>query len=147
MRHSRLLFLFGILFASVVSAAETAAKQSDGPAVLVERADGKEILLVGSKDGMLYGLDPDNNGKVMWQIRLGKDGELRAYDTASGEPVWTFDTVRDYETANGRKGFGGSLGSFGGPVIVKNRLYVSSGMDTFNIGMPGNVLLVFEIPE
>ena len=75
------------------------------------------------------------------------DGVLRAYDTATGKPVWTFDTVREYETVNGRKGFGGGLGSFGGPVIVKNRLYVSSGMDQFNIGLPGNVVLAFELDE
>ena len=75
------------------------------------------------------------------------DGVLRAFDTATGEQVWSFDTVREFQTVNGRKGHGGSLGSFGGPVIVKNRLYMSSGMDQFNIGLPGNVLLAFEIPE
>ena len=28
------------------------------PVILVERADGKEVLMAGSKDGMLYALDP-----------------------------------------------------------------------------------------
>lgn len=201
------------------------------PAILVETAGGKEILLAGSKDGMLYGLDPDDSGKVLWQIRVGRGGEvggiewgfssdgrnayvpvtdmdadmqadgsftavdiqtgksiwriedpapdcegkptppcsnaftlpsmvagsvvftgtndgvLRAFDTANGKEVWSFDTVKDYETTNGRRGFGGSLAAYGGPVIVGNRLYVMSGVDQFNIGLPGNVLLAFDIPE
>ena len=32
------------------------------------------------------------------------DGVLRAFDVASGEQVWTFDTVREYDGINGRKG-------------------------------------------
>lgn len=201
------------------------------PAVLVTRTDGSDILLAGSKDGMLYGLDPDAQGRVLWQLRVGRGGEvggiewgfssdgrnayvpvvdmnadmkadgsftavdimtgkavwrisgmepdceakstppcsnaftlpstvvrnyvftgtndgvLRAFHAPTGEQTWSFDTVREYETVNGRKGIGGSLGSFGGPVVVKDRLYVVSGMDLFNIGLPGNVLLAFEIPE
>lgn len=201
------------------------------PAALVTRGDGKEIILAGSKDGMFYGLDPDNDGAVMWKVRVGRGGEvggiewgfatdgrnayvpvtdmdadmksdgsftavdlqsgkpvwrvsglpgecegkasppcnnaftapstvvggfvftgtsdgvLRVFDTQSGEEVWKYDTVRDYETANGRPGRGGSLAAYGGPVIVGNHLYILSGMDAFNIGLPGNVLLAFEIPE
>ena len=74
------------------------------------------------------------------------DGVLRAYDTATGKQVWTFDTVRDYETANGFKGYGGSVG-YGGPVIAKNRMFVSSGLDYGNFGIAGNVLLAFELDE
>ncbi len=200
------------------------------PAALVEGPDGKDILLVGSKDGMLYGLDPDAGGTVRWQVRVGRGGELggiewgfstdgknayvpvidanadmqadgsftaveiatgkpvwriadllpacdgkpapcsnaftspstvagrfvftgtndgvlRAYDTAAGEAVWSYDTVRDYQGVNGRKGHGGSLAGYGGAVIAGNRLYIMSGHDLLNIGLPGDVLLSFEIPE
>jgi polyvinyl alcohol dehydrogenase (cytochrome) len=37
---------------------------------------GKEIIVVGQKSGILWGLDPDNKGKVLWQTRLGKGGAL-----------------------------------------------------------------------
>jgi polyvinyl alcohol dehydrogenase (cytochrome) len=37
---------------------------------------GKRILLAGQKSGVMYGLDPDNNGKVLWQFRAGKGGML-----------------------------------------------------------------------
>lgn len=46
------------------------------PVMIVQRADGKEVLVAGSKDGMLYALDPDTKGKVLWQRRLGDGGEL-----------------------------------------------------------------------
>jgi len=46
------------------------------PVMIVRRADGKEVLVAGSKDGMLYALDPDAKGKVLWQLRLGNGGEL-----------------------------------------------------------------------
>jgi hypothetical protein len=32
-------------------------------------------------------------------------------------------------------------------VISGNRLYVMSGMDLLNVGLPGDVLLAFEIPQ
>ena len=46
------------------------------PTMLVRRDDGKEVLIAGSKDGVLYALDPDADGKVLWKVRLGKGGEL-----------------------------------------------------------------------
>ena len=75
------------------------------------------------------------------------DGVLRAFDVASGKQVWTYDTVREYDGVNGRKGQGRTLAAFGGPVIAGNSLYLMSGMDQFNIGLRGNVLLAFDIPE
>jgi len=200
------------------------------PAALVRTPSGRDVVLAGSKDGVLYGLDPDAGGKVIWQTRVGRGGEvggiewgfstdgrnayvpvvdmnadmnadgsftavdietgahvwrvddlipacdgkpvpcsnaftlpstvagrfvfsgtndgvLRAYDTTNGEEIWTYDTVREYDAANGRKGQGGSLAAYGGPVISGNYLYVMSGMDLLNVGLPGDVLLAFEIPE
>jgi len=46
------------------------------PVMIVRRPDGKEVLVAGSKDGMLYALDPDAKGKVLWQLRLGDGGEI-----------------------------------------------------------------------
>jgi len=45
------------------------------PAILQTRSDGKDLLLAGSKDGVLYALDPDSEGKLLWRIRLGRGGE------------------------------------------------------------------------
>ncbi len=53
----------------------------DGPdydfgssAIMVHTAAGRDILLAGQKSGMVYGLDPDQNGKILWQTRVGKGG-------------------------------------------------------------------------
>ncbi len=38
--------------------------------------DGKDILVVGQKSGVAYGLDPDRIGAIVWQFRAGKGGAL-----------------------------------------------------------------------
>jgi polyvinyl alcohol dehydrogenase (cytochrome) len=207
------------------------------PAILVSLPDGKRALVVGQKSGIAYGLDPDRQGEIIWQTRLGHggalggiqwgsaaddekmyvalsdlsmtgvadktapqgyrleldpknggglfalrlasgekvwnahsaacgerkncspaqsaavtaiagavfsgslDGHLRAYSAATGQILWDFDTVRDYETVNGQKARGGSL-DVTGPVIAGGMLYVNSGYGQWG-GMPGNVLLAF----
>ena len=37
---------------------------------------GRRVLLAGQKSGVLYALDPDRKGEVVWQARLGKGGLL-----------------------------------------------------------------------
>jgi len=37
---------------------------------------GRSILIVGQKSGVVYGLDPDNAGKPLWQTRVGEGGPL-----------------------------------------------------------------------
>ena len=37
---------------------------------------GKQLLVIGQKSGILWALDPDNKGKVVWQTRVGKGGAL-----------------------------------------------------------------------
>jgi polyvinyl alcohol dehydrogenase (cytochrome) len=39
--------------------------------VLAKRADGHDIVLAGQKSGMLYALDPDAQGKVLWKHSFG----------------------------------------------------------------------------
>ena len=70
------------------------------------------------------------------------DGHLRAYSSATGEVVWDVDTIRDYETVNGRKAHGGSLDG-PGSAIAGGMLFVNSGYGQWG-GTPGNVLLAFK---
>lgn len=192
--------------------------------ILRELPGGKRVLVCGQKSGVVWGLDPDQRGKILWQTRVGQgsalggiewgptadlenayvavsdvispeghqgglhavklttgekiwatpppelhctprakgcnsaqsaaissipgvifsgsvDGHLRAYAATTGEIVWDFDTVRDYETVNGVPGRGGSLDS-GGPVVVNGMLFTNSGYGMWQ-GLPGNVLLAF----
>ena len=70
------------------------------------------------------------------------DGRLRAYDSATGEVIWNFDTDREFETLSGAPGRGGSFGGGTGPVVVDGTLYANSGYGLY-FHMPGNVLLAF----
>jgi polyvinyl alcohol dehydrogenase (cytochrome) len=44
--------------------------------ILVTLHNGHRLLIAGQKSGIVYGLDPDREGKVVWQTRLGKGGPL-----------------------------------------------------------------------
>ena len=44
--------------------------------MLVERPDGREILVVGQKSGTVWALDPDDDGAVLWSTQVGKGGAL-----------------------------------------------------------------------
>ena len=38
--------------------------------------DGHSVILAGQKSGVIYALDPDKKGEIVWQTRLGKGGVL-----------------------------------------------------------------------
>jgi polyvinyl alcohol dehydrogenase (cytochrome) len=40
--------------------------------VMLVQAGGRELLVAGQKSGMVYGLDPDSRGKIIWQLRVGR---------------------------------------------------------------------------
>ncbi len=44
--------------------------------ILTTRNDGKEILVAGQKSGVVWALDPDAGGEVLWSTRVGKGGAL-----------------------------------------------------------------------
>lgn len=44
--------------------------------VLRTLASGKQILLGGQKSGVMWAFDPDNRGKVLWQVKVGNGGAL-----------------------------------------------------------------------
>lgn len=37
---------------------------------------GKQVLLCGQKSGVIYALDPDNDGKKLWEVKVGNGGAL-----------------------------------------------------------------------
>lgn len=37
---------------------------------------GKQVLLCGQKSGVIYALDPDNEGKKLWEVKVGQGGAL-----------------------------------------------------------------------
>lgn len=85
------------------------------PGALVTLKSGKEILVAGSKGGVVYAFDPDARGKILWKTRLARpnpqgsltfgsaivgqvayfpisfdepEGGLAAVDLATGRQLW-----------------------------------------------------------
>ena len=50
------------------------------PPLLTTMADGKDVLVSGSKSGMIWGFDPDDKGKVLWSATIGKG--------STAYPIW-----------------------------------------------------------
>ena len=196
--------------------------------ILRELPNGKRVLICGQKSAVLWGLDPDSRGKVLWQTRLGQgsalggiewgptadtefayaavsdlfglrngakpggihavkldtgekiwstpapalnctpgskgctgaqsaaissmpgvvfsgsvDGHFRAFSAKTGEIIWDFNTVQDYQTVNEIPAKGGSLDS-AGPTIANGMVFTNSGYGMWQ-GLPGNVLLAFSV--
>ena len=56
---------------------------SDGPdfdfasaGALVSLPNGKRALLLGQKSAVVYAIDPDRKGEILWQSRIGKGGTV-----------------------------------------------------------------------
>lgn len=44
--------------------------------ILVTLRNGQRELVIGQKSGVVHALDPDQEGKILWQTRIGKGGAL-----------------------------------------------------------------------
>jgi len=71
-----------------------------GSSVLLEKLDnGRDILLAGQKSGVVYALDPEKKGEILWQVRVGKggvNGGVQWGMASDGQKVYaaTSDVVR-----------------------------------------------------
>ncbi len=44
--------------------------------ILVTLASGRRLLVAGQKSGIVHALDPDDNGAIVWQTRVGQGGTM-----------------------------------------------------------------------
>jgi polyvinyl alcohol dehydrogenase (cytochrome) len=75
-------------------------------AILVKTPEGRDLLVAGQKSGMVYALDPDRKGAIVWTQRVGKGGVIggvqwgmasdgqNVYAAASDAYFFTKDQVR-----------------------------------------------------
>ncbi len=63
---------------------------SDGPdfdfassAILVSLSNSKRALLLGQKSAVIYAVDPDQRGQVLWQARIGEGGTVGGIEWGS----------------------------------------------------------------
>ena len=47
-----------------------------GSSVILSKTPTRDLLLAGQKSGMVYALDPDRKGEVVWQTRVAKGGVI-----------------------------------------------------------------------
>jgi polyvinyl alcohol dehydrogenase (cytochrome) len=65
------------------------------------------------------------------------------YSAKTGEILWEFNALRDFETVNQVAAKGGSFNG-SGPAVAYGMVVASSGYG-FAGGIPGNVLLAFSV--
>ena len=68
------------------------------PAILVARPGGGDVLLAGQKSGVVHAMDPDKDGAVLWQTRVGKGGTSGGIQwgmAADGEYVYAASSDMD----------------------------------------------------
>ena len=69
------------------------------PPMLVSLASGKDILVIGQKNGVVYGLDPDNKGAIVWQRKVGLGGYAGGIHwgmTTDGKTVYAPNADTDF---------------------------------------------------
>jgi polyvinyl alcohol dehydrogenase (cytochrome) len=44
------------------------------PAILTRLPNGRDVLLAGQKSGVVWALDPEKNGEILWSTRVGQGG-------------------------------------------------------------------------
>jgi polyvinyl alcohol dehydrogenase (cytochrome) len=47
-----------------------------GSSAILTHSGGRDVLVAGQKSAIVYALDPDSRGKILWQARVGKGGML-----------------------------------------------------------------------
>jgi polyvinyl alcohol dehydrogenase (cytochrome) len=98
--------------------AGTAGSGFSSPPVLRTLATGNQILLVGQKSGVVYSLDPDHGGNILWQTKIG-DSSAVAAAAAGGGPTGAASVV-------GPPGVAGSAGGVAwGSAADHRSLYVA----------------------
>lgn len=71
------------------------------PPMLKTLADGRDVLLLAQKSGVVYALDPDRKGKLLWKSRIGRGGPLGGIEwggAADGRNAYF--TLSDYDDNN-----------------------------------------------
>jgi polyvinyl alcohol dehydrogenase (cytochrome) len=67
------------------------------PPILRTLAGKKRILIVGQKSGVVYGLDPDDQGREIWKTRIGKGGMLGGVEFGgAADEKNTYMTLSDW---------------------------------------------------
>jgi len=77
-----------------------------GASPILVTVNGRDMLLAGQKSGVVYGLDPDQRGKLVWLTRLGQGSGFLGGVTwgMAVEGSMVFAAIADYNVRGGTPG-------------------------------------------
>jgi polyvinyl alcohol dehydrogenase (cytochrome) len=81
-------------------------------ALLLKGPNGKDVLVAGQKSGMVYAIDPDKKGEIVWQVRVGQgstNGGVQWGMTSDGQLVYA--AVSDAAPQPGKLGTASPVGN------------------------------------
>jgi len=97
-------------------------------ALLIESKSGRDLLVVGQKSGMVYALDPDADGALIWETRAGSGGTMGGIHygmSSDGEGLFVgvsdLPTNNPYNVGEGQPGIH-RLDLASGAIEWRNRL-------------------------
>ncbi len=103
--------------------------------ILVQAGQGQRALIAGQKSGVVTAVDPDRNGEILWQTRIGKGGLLGGIQwggATDGRRVYV--PLSDYGlTVVGRRQYGSPDPQAGGGIFA---LDVATGRVLWHAGPP-----------
>ena len=100
-------FLVGCRQAGVGNCPEEAGPDYDfgSSPILRTLPDGKQVILAGQKSGVIYALDPDSNGKKIWEVKVGNGGALGGIEWGyAADEQNVYVPVADVSGANRKPG-------------------------------------------
>lgn len=75
------------------------------PLILRTLANGQRVLIAGQKSGVVFALDPDKQGEIIWQKRIGHGGPLGGVDWgAAADTDAAFVALSDFGMTGGPDG-------------------------------------------
>jgi len=106
--------------------ARTNCPETNGPdfdfgssPILVDLANGQRALVAGQKSGVVYALNPDKRGELLWQRRVGEGGKVGGVQWGSAADAKNiYVAVSDLSVRPVPKGTLGAQESFTGKALV-----------------------------
>ena len=107
------------------SPAPTNCPEAKGPdfdfgssAILVDLGNGRRALIAGQKSGVVHAIDPDRQGAILWQRRLGRGGTLGGVQWGSAvDERNVYVAVSDLRARPVSEGTAGARRSVFGPIF------------------------------
>jgi polyvinyl alcohol dehydrogenase (cytochrome) len=108
------------------SPTKTNCAEANGPdfdfgssAMLVDLPKGRRALIAGQKSGMIHAVDPDSQGEVLWQVRLGKGSALGGIQWGSAmDDKNVYAAVSDVAFAPATEDKPGARKTFAGTLVL-----------------------------